>query len=32
MISWRPKRDARSVLADIHSWVVDNEAAIAAAL
>jgi CDP-paratose 2-epimerase len=32
LTSWRPTRDARSVLADIHTWVLGNEAAIAAAL
>jgi CDP-paratose 2-epimerase len=30
--SWRPTRGARRVLADIHSWVADNEEALAAAL
>jgi CDP-paratose 2-epimerase len=32
MTSWRPQHDARSVLSDIYSWVLGNEAAIAAAL
>ena len=32
LTSWRPAHDARSVLADIHTWVLDNETAIAAAL
>lgn len=32
LTDWRPKRDARSVLADIHTWVLANEAAIASAL
>jgi CDP-paratose 2-epimerase len=32
LTSWRPARDARAVLADIHTWVISNEAAIAAAL
>jgi CDP-paratose 2-epimerase len=30
--SWRPQHDARSVLVDIHSWVLDNEAAIRRAI
>jgi CDP-paratose 2-epimerase len=32
LTDWRPKRDARTVLADIHTWVLGNEAAILAAL
>jgi CDP-paratose 2-epimerase len=32
LTDWRPKRDAREVLVDIQSWVVENETAIAAAL
>jgi CDP-paratose 2-epimerase len=32
LTGWRPKRDARTVLADIHTWVLGNEAAILAAL
>jgi CDP-paratose 2-epimerase len=32
LTSWRPERDARTVLTDIHTWVLGNEAAIAAAL
>jgi CDP-paratose 2-epimerase len=32
LTSWRPQHDARSVLADIHSWVMENEDAITAAL
>ena len=29
---WRPRRDAREVLADIHKWTIANEAKIAEAL
>jgi CDP-paratose 2-epimerase len=32
LTDWRPRRDARTVLADIHTWVRGNEAAILAAL
>jgi len=32
LTSWRPAHGARSVLADIHGWVLANEAAIASAL
>jgi CDP-paratose 2-epimerase len=32
LTSWRPARDARTVLTDIHRWVLENEAAILAAL
>jgi CDP-paratose 2-epimerase len=32
LTSWRPQYDARSILAEIHGWVLNNEAAIAAAL
>lgn len=32
LTDWRPRRDARQVLADIHQWVIANETAIAAAL
>lgn len=30
--AWRPTRGAREVLADIHSWVNENEGAVAASL
>jgi CDP-paratose 2-epimerase len=29
---WRPKRDAQTILADIHTWISANEAAVLAAL
>jgi CDP-paratose 2-epimerase len=32
LTSWRPQRDARTVLADTHAWLVANEAAVLAAL
>jgi CDP-paratose 2-epimerase len=32
LTDWRPQRDARQTLADIHHWVVDNEAALAKVL
>jgi CDP-paratose 2-epimerase len=32
LTDWRPKHDARSILTDIHSWVLGNEAAITSAL
>jgi CDP-paratose 2-epimerase len=32
LTDWRPRRDARAVLADIHAWVLDNEPAILQAL
>ncbi|MGO9753605.1 MAG: NAD-dependent epimerase/dehydratase family protein [Solirubrobacteraceae bacterium] len=28
LTDWRPRRDARTVLADIHGWVLANEAAL----
>ncbi len=30
--NWRPRRDARTVLADIHEWLQANESAVASAL
>jgi CDP-paratose 2-epimerase len=32
MTDWRPTRDSRQILTDIHGWVADNESALAAAL
>jgi CDP-paratose 2-epimerase len=32
LTSWRPRHDARSVLADIYAWVLENEVSIASAL
>lgn len=32
LTDWRPQRDARQVLVDIHDWIRGNEAAILAAL
>ncbi len=32
LTDWRPRRDPRTILADIHAWIVANEAAIEAAL
>lgn len=32
LTSWRPKRDARTVLVDIHRWITDNETALSSAL
>jgi UDP-glucose 4-epimerase len=29
---WRPQRDPRRTLADIHSWTIENESSLAAAL
>jgi CDP-paratose 2-epimerase len=29
---WRPQRDVREILADIHAWIGDHEAALRAAL
>jgi CDP-paratose 2-epimerase len=32
LTDWRPRRDARAVLVDIHAWVLANESALASAL
>ena len=32
LTDWRPQRDPREILADIHAWIAANEAAIQAAL
>jgi CDP-paratose 2-epimerase len=32
LTGWRPRRDARTILADIHEWVRDNERAVERAL
>ncbi|MGO9753235.1 MAG: hypothetical protein ACLP8S_18245 [Solirubrobacteraceae bacterium] len=32
LTAWRPRRDARTVLADIHGWLLANEAALRTAL
>lgn len=32
LTDWRPRRDARTILQDIHDWVAANEAALATAL
>ncbi len=32
MADWRPRRGPTEILHDIHTWIVDNEAALAAAL
>jgi len=32
MTDWRPRRSAAEILADIHAWVVEHEAALASAL
>jgi len=29
---WRPRRGAREILADIHAWVLENEALVRGAL
>lgn len=32
LTDWRPRRDARQILADIHAWVVEHERELAATL
>jgi CDP-paratose 2-epimerase len=32
LTDWRPRNDARAVLADIHRWVMENDAALQSAL
>ncbi len=32
MTDWRPQRDPRQILTEIHDWVVSHESALAAAL
>jgi CDP-paratose 2-epimerase len=32
MTDWRPKRDPRQILTDIHAWIVEHEHALAGAL
>jgi CDP-paratose 2-epimerase len=32
LTGWRPRRDARQVLEDIHRWIVDNQQSVVAAL
>ena len=32
LTDWRPQRDARTILGDIHAWIAANQRAIAAAL
>jgi CDP-paratose 2-epimerase len=32
LTEWRPRRDARTILADTHEWIVENEAALAGAV
>jgi len=32
LTAWRPRRDARQILADIHAWISDHEDDVAAAL
>ncbi|MGH2897116.1 MAG: NAD-dependent epimerase/dehydratase family protein, partial [Solirubrobacteraceae bacterium] len=28
LTTWRPRRDARGILEDVHAWIVDNEAVV----
>ena len=32
MTDWRPRRTPAEILADIHAWIVEHEAALANAL